>query len=301
MKEPILVIMAAGMASRFGALKQVEPITEHGEFIIDFSIYDAIQAGFKKVAFIIKKEDELKFKNAIGKRIQDKIAVEYIFQDINDVPLGYDVPEGRVKPWGTGHAVLCARDVANAPFAVINADDFYGRDAFIKIYNFLKEAEEDERYAMIGYVLENTLSDHGTVTRGVCNVENGYLIDIQEKLNIEKVGDMIRGQDHGQFLKLKPETTVSMNVWGFVPSIFTSIETGFMEFLELNLEDNPLTCEFILTFVISHILKSDRKAVKVLESKDKWFGMTYKEDKPMLIAAIKDLQERGVYPKNLWL
>jgi len=300
MQEPILVIMAAGMASRFGSLKQVEPITDNGEFIIDFSIYDAIKAGFKKVVFIIKAEDKEIFQNAIGKRIAGKIEVTYVCQDINNIPAGYTVPVNRVKPWGTGHAIFCCKDILDAPFAVINADDFYGRDAFYSIYNFLLNADENTSYAMIGYVLENTLSKNGTVTRGVCDVQNSFLINIQEKHNIEKIGAIIRCKENNQFIKLKSNAIVSMNFWGFTPKIFDAIETGFMEFLEINLESNSLNCEFILTFVISHILKSDPEAVAVIDSKDKWFGITYKEDKPALLAAIKLLQEQGVYPQNLW-
>lgn len=300
MQEPTLIIMAAGMASRFGSLKQVEPITNNGEFIIDFSIYDAIKAGFKKVAFIIKREDEEIFRNQVGMRIKEHIEITYIFQDITDLPMGFSVPKGRVKPWGTAHAILCCKNIITTPFAVINADDFYGRDAFINIYNFLKQVPEGEHYAMIGYVLENTLSSNGTVTRGVCEVKDGFLVDIDEKTQIKEIDNTIICKGDRRYIRLKKNATVSMNVWGFTPSIFSLIETGFMEFLELNLDENPLNCEFILTFVVGHVIRNNKKAVKVIKSTDKWFGMTYKEDKPELVEAIKNLQQQGVYPINLW-
>lgn len=300
MQEPTLIIMAAGMASRFGSLKQVEPITNNGEFIIDFSIYDAIKAGFKKVAFIIKREDEEIFRNQVGMRIKEHIEITYIFQDITDLPMGFSVPKGRVKPWGTAHAILCCKNIITTPFAVINADDFYGRDAFINIYNFLKPVPEGEHYAMIGYVLENTLSSNGTVTRGVCEVKDGFLIGIDEKTQIKEIDNTIICKGDRRYIRLKKHATVSMNVWGFTPSIFSLIETGFMEFLELNLDENPLNCEFILTFVVGHVIRNNKKAVKVIKSTDKWFGMTYKEDKPELVEAIKILQQQGVYPINLW-
>lgn len=300
MQEPTLIIMAAGMASRFGSLKQVEPITNNGEFIIDFSIYDAIKAGFKKVAFIIKREDEEIFRNQVGMRIKEHIEITYIFQDITDLPMGFSVPKGRVKPWGTAHAILCCKNIITTPFAVINADDFYGRDAFINIYNFLKQVPEGEHYAMIGYVLENTLSSNGTVTRGVCEVKDDFLVDIDEKTQIKEIDNTIICKGDRRYIRLKKNATVSMNVWGFTPSIFSLIETGFMEFLELNLDENPLNCEFILTFVVGHVIRNNKKAVKVIKSTDKWFGMTYKEDKPELVEAIKNLQQQGVYPINLW-
>lgn len=300
MQEPTLIIMAAGMASRFGSLKQVEPITNNGEFIIDFSIYDAIKAGFKKVAFIIKREDEEIFRNQVGMRIKEHIEITYIFQDITDLPMGFSVPKGRVKPWGTAHAILCCKNIITTPFAVINADDFYGRDAFINIYNFLKQVPEGEHYAMIGYVLENTLSSNGTVTRGVCEVKDDFLVDIDEKTQIKEIDNTIICKGDRRYIRLKKNATVSMNVWGFTPSIFSLIETGFMEFLELNLDENPLNCEFILTFVVGHVIRNNKKAVKVIKSTDKWFGMTYKEDKPELVEAIKILQQQGVYPINLW-
>ncbi|ONI44383.1 nucleotidyltransferase [Candidatus Epulonipiscioides gigas] len=300
MQEPTLIIMAAGMASRFGSLKQVEPITNNGEFIIDFSIYDAIKAGFKKVAFIIKREDEEIFRNQVGMRIKKHVEVSYIFQDITDLPMGFSLPKGRVKPWGTAHAILCCKNIITTPFAVINADDFYGRDAFINIYNFLKQVSEGEHYAMIGYVLENTLSSNGTVTRGVCEVKDGFLVGIDEKTQIKEIDNTIICKGDRRYIRLKKNATVSMNVWGFTPSIFSLIETGFMEFLELNLDENPLNCEFILTFVVGHVIRNNKNAVKVIKSKDKWFGMTYKEDKPELVEAIKILQQQGVYPVNLW-
>ena len=305
MKKPVLVIMAAGMGSRYGGLKQIDPVDGEGHIIMDFSMYDARKAGFEKVIFIIKQENEEDFRTVVGDRVSRFMEVVYVYQDINNLPAGYTVPEGRVKPWGTAHAVLSCMDQIDGPFAVINADDFYGREAFKLIYNYLAVHQDDEkyRYTMVGYMLGNTVTDNGHVARGVCDLnEQGELVAVNERTRIEKRdGGIAYTEDDGQtWIKVSPETTVSMNMWGFTRSILGEIEKGFAAFLDEGLKTNPMKCEYFLPTVVTHLLEADRAAVAVLKSADKWYGVTYKEDKPVVVAAIKKMKEEGLYPQHLW-
>lgn len=305
MNEPVLVIMAAGMGSRYGGLKQIDPVDEQGNLIIDFSIYDAIQAGFKKVIFIIKHGIEHDFKERIGNRISQYVAVDYIFQELDQIPAGYQVPEGRVKPWGTGHAVLCCKDKIDGPFAVINADDYYGKEAFRMIYETLISSADGDKYqyAMVGYDLANTLTEHGHVARGVCLVSNDYkLQEIQERIHIEKRSkEAVYTEDDGQSWERIPmDTTVSMNMWGFTRSIIIELNSRFQAFLEKHAADNPLKCEYFLPTIVGDLLKEEKAVVTVLPSKDKWYGVTYKEDKTVVVNAIKEFKAAGIYPDHLW-
>ncbi len=304
-KKPVLVIMAAGMGSRYGGLKQIDPVDEAGNIIMDFSIYDAKKAGFEKVVFIIKRENEKDFREAIGSRIEKVMETAYVYQDLYNIPGGFAVPEGRVKPWGTAHAVLSAIDEVDGPFAVINADDYYGSHAFKVIYDYLTTHEDDEkyRYTMVGYRLKNTVTDNGYVSRGVCTLnENKELVGIEEKTRIEKRdGGIAYSEDGGQsWTTIDPDTLVSMNMWGFTRSILDEIKAGFPRFLEKGLQENPMKCEYYLPAVVSSLLEEDRATVAVLESEDKWYGVTYKEDKPAVVAAIQSLKDEGLYPQNLW-
>lgn len=305
MKKPVLVIMAAGMGSRYGGLKQIDPVDEYGHMIIDFSLYDAKQAGFEKVVFIIKKENEEIFKEVIGSRIAEYMEVAYVFQDLQNIPEGFTVPEGRVKPWGTGHAVLSCIDIVDGPFAVINADDYYGRKAFQVIYDYLASHEDDDkyRYTMVGYRLENTVTDNGHVARGICTTnEAGELIAIHERTRIEKHADGIAyTEDEGATWTTVPgNTLVSMNVWGFTESILKELQKHFPAFLEKGIRENPLKCEYFLPEVVSGLLADGKATVAVLSSSDKWYGVTYKEDKPVVVAAIRSMKDRGIYPEKLW-
>ena len=305
MKKPVLVIMAAGMGSRYGGLKQIDPVDEYGHMIIDFSLYDAKQAGFEKVVFIIKKENEEIFKEVIGSRIAEYMEVAYVFQDLQNIPEGFTVPEGRVKPWGTGHAVLSCIDIVDGPFAVINADDYYGRKAFQVIYDYLASHEDDDkyRYTMVGYRLENTVTDNGHVARGTCTTNDaGELIAIHERTRIEKHVDGIAyTEDEGATWTTVPgNTLVSMNMWGFTESILKELQKHFPAFLEKGIKENPLKCEYFLPEVVSGLLADGKATVAVLSSSDKWYGVTYKEDKPVVVAAIRSMKDRGIYPEKLW-
>ncbi len=305
MKKPVLVIMAAGMGSRYGGLKQIDPVDQEGHIIMDFSIYDAKRAGFEKVVFIIKKENEADFKECIGKRMEKQMEVAYVYQDLHNLPEGFSVPEGRVKPFGTGHAILSCMDEIDGPFVVINADDYYGRDAFQVIYDYLASHQDDEkyRYAMVGYILENTLTDNGYVARGVCETdENGYLTDIVERTRIEKKdgGAAFTEDDGATWNSLPVDSIVSMNMWGFGASILPELKSRFGKFLEENLEKNPLKCEYFLPSVVNELLEEEKATVQVLKSMDKWYGVTYKEDKAVVVAAIKAMKEKGLYPDYLW-
>lgn len=305
MKKPVLVVMAAGMGSRYGGLKQIDPVDKEEHIIMDFSIYDAVRAGFKKVVFIIKKENEADFKAAIGDRISKIIEVAYVFQDLNNLPEGYSIPEGRVKPWGTGHAILSCLDEVDGPFAVINADDYYGSHAFQMAYDFLSQNEEGDTYSymMVGYKLENTLTDNGHVARGVCVTdEDGHLVKINERTHIEKREDgAAYTEDDGKtWVEIPEGSTVSMNMWGFSASILKELKDRFSKFLDENLESNPLKCEYFLPFVVDELLTEKKATVKVLKSMDKWYGVTYKEDKPVVVAAIQKLKDEGLYPQKLW-
>ena len=306
MKKPVLVVMAAGMGSRYGGLKQIDPVDKEGHIIMDFSIFDAVKAGFEKVVFIIKKENEQDFRAAIGDKLSEKIKVSYVFQELTNLPEGYVVPEGRVKPWGTGHAIMSCMGEIDGPFVVINADDFYGSHAFQVAYDYLTTHQDEEgiyRYMMVGYRLENTLTDNGHVARGVCEMDaQGYLADIHERTHIEKRGNgAAYTEDEGKtWIPILGDATVSMNMWGFSESILGELQSRFSAFLEENLEKNPLKCEYFLPFVVDELLKEGRATVAVEKSQDKWFGVTYKEDKPMVMAAIQNLKDQGVYPAHLW-
>ena len=305
MKKPVLVIMAAGMGSRYGGLKQIDPVDNEGHIIMDFSMYDAKRAGFEKVIFIIKKEIEEDFKNRVGNRMSQIMEVEYAYQDLHNIPEGFDVPEGRVKPWGTAHAVLSAIDLIDGPFAVINADDYYGKEAFQVIYDYLSTHEDDEkyRYTMVGYQLGNTVTDNGHVARGLCDMNAaGELTGIHERTRIEKRdGGIAYSEDDGEtWVSVPADTTVSMNMWGFTRSILDEIKKGFPAFLEEGLKTNPMKCEYFLPSVVSDLIGQDKASVAVLHSADKWYGVTYKEDKPVVMAAIQKLKDDGVYPQHLW-
>ena len=307
MKKPVLVVMAAGMGSRYGGLKQIDPIDKEGHIIMDFSIYDAVRAGFEKVVFIIKRENEEAFREAIGDRLSKQIEVAYVFQELTNIPEGYSVPEGRVKPWGTGHAVLSCIDEIDGPFAVINADDYYGVHAFKMAYDFLTSEEKDEdvyHYMMVGYRLENTLTENGHVARGICEMDaQGYLKNITERTHIEKTEDgAAYTEDDGEtWTKISPESIVSMNMFGFTESILKELKERFPKFLEENLASNPLKCEYFLPTVVGELLSEDKATVEVLKSQDKWYGVTYKEDKASVVEAIRRMKEDGLYPTYLWM
>lgn len=288
-KDITLVVMAAGMGSRFGGLKQIEPIGPKGEAILDFSVYDAVKAGFTKVVFVIKHAIEKDFKEIVGSRIERKVKVEYVFQEIDKLPEGYTCPEGREKPWGTAHAILCCKDVVKEPFAVVNADDYYGRSAFVKMAEFLKSDSDD--YAMVGFRLVNTLTENGYVSRGVCEIENGELKSVTERT---KIMDCKFTEDDGAtWTQLPEDTVVSMNLWGFRPDVFGHIETGFKKFLDEKI-DVPKS-EYYLPTVVSERIERKEKSVKVLIAEDKWYGVTYKEDKQVVVDAIGKMVADGCY------
>lgn len=304
MKKPILVVMAAGMGSRYGGLKQIDPVGKNGEIIMDFSIYDAMRAGFSKVIFIIKEERLQDFKEVVGDRVSRYIPVEYAFQKLDDLPEGFSVPEGREKPWGTGHAVLAARDLIDAPFAVINADDFYGGEAFREIGTFLETAEDGEKahWAMVGYQLQNTLTENGHVARGVCVEKDGILETVVERTRIEKrAGGPAYTEDGGEtWHSLLADATVSMNLWGFTPDFVEDLKRDFRAFLENDVPKNPMKAEYFLPFVVNDQIRAGKADVRVLKSADKWYGVTYKEDKPVVMRALADMMASGVYPDPLW-
>lgn len=303
-KGTTLVIMAAGMGSRYGGLKQIDPVGPNGEIIMEYSIYDAIRAGFKKVVFIIKKEIEDVFRDVIGKKIEKLIDVEYVYQCIDTLPEGFSVPEGRIKPWGTGHAVLSARHAVKTPFAVINADDFYGAETYRLLNDFLsvnKDSQDKYKYCMVGFVLENTLTENGHVARGVCNVDgNGNLAGIHERTKIMKFGTETKyTEDDQNWIVLPQGSVVSMNTWGFTQSIFNELEKGFPVFLE-NSRNNIIKAEYFLPSVVDDLIKSQKADVKVLSTTDKWYGVTYQEDKPNVKKSIGDMIKSQKYPQNLW-
>lgn len=304
-RKPVLVIMAAGMGSRYGGLKQIDPVDKEGHIIMDFSIFDAKKAGFEKVVFIIKKENEKDFRESIGDRMSKIMEVDYAFQELTNLPEGFEVPEGRVMPFGTGHAILSCIDKIGGPFAVINADDYYGSHAFSAIYQYLSTHEDDDkyRYTMVGYVLGNTLTENGHVARGVCETdEHGYLTGIQERTHIEKRGNgAAYTEDDGvTFTDIPIDSIVSMNMWGFTASILKELKERFPLFLKENLKKNPLKCEYFLPSVVGELLEEGKATVEVLKSEDKWYGVTYKEDKPVVVAAIQKLKDEGKYPQKLW-
>ena len=299
--EPTLVIMAAGMGSRFGGLKQMTPVDEEGHFIIDFSLYDAYQAGFRRVAFIIKREIEQTFRETIGARMEKFFHVDYVYQELDRLPEGFAVPEGRKKPWGTAHAVACCRGVVEGPFAVINSDDFYGRGAYEAIYRFLTENKAPHHYAMLGYQLRNTVTEFGSVARGVCHVQDGMLLDITERTKIFKRGqDAAYTEDGEMFVPLSGDSLVSMNFWGFTPEILDEIWNAFPAFLAENLPVNPEKCEFYLPTFVGSRLADGKVRVRVLPCMETWHGVTYKEDLDSVKSAIGQLKREGKYPARLW-
>ena len=306
MNKPVLVVMAAGMGSRYGGLKQIDPVGNHGQLIIDYSIFDARRAGFETVVFVIKHEIEEDFKAAIGDRLSKIIDVKYAYQQLEDLPEGYSVPEGRAKPWGTCHAVLAAREIVDGPFAVINSDDYYGPEAFKEIYDYLSTHEDQPdcyEYAMVGYKLGNTVTENGHVARGICTEdENNFLVKVVERTRIEKVGADARfTEDDGKtWTDVSGDTIVSMNMWGFSAGFMKEASARFAAFLDKAMVENPLKGEYFLPSVVSQLLEENRARVKVLRSADKWYGVTYQEDKPVVVAAIAEKTASGLYPDNLW-
>ena len=299
MENPALIIMAAGMGSRFGGLKQITPVGDNGEIIMDFSLYDAYQAGFRKVVFVIKKEREADFRAIVGSHVESRMDVQYVFQSPDDVPEWFTVPEGREKPWGTAHAVRACRNVIDGPFAVINADDFYGAGAFRALYDFLAEPMAESENAMVGYRMRNTVTENGYVARGVCETANGFLTSITERTHIEKRGDHAAYTTDGEtFIDLPGDTLVSMNFWGFMPSIFPALRTYFENFLR-GLPDDAVKAECLLPLMVGEEVKAGRMTVSVLHSKDRWFGMTYREDRARVAEDLRQLHESGVYPPSL--
>lgn len=306
MKEPVLVVMAAGMGSRYGGLKQIDPMGKNGEVIMDYSIYDALKAGFKKIVFIIKHEIEADFREVVGDRIAKIAQVAYAYQEVDDLPQGYTAPEGRTKPWGTSQAILSIRSLVDGPFAVVNADDYYGPHAFQVLYDYLSTHEDQPgcyEYCMVGYQIENTLTEHGTVARGVCVAdENGFLKSVTERTKVAKdgAGAKFTEDDGATWTHLEAGTPVSMNLWGFHRSMIDEIAKRFPAFLDKALQENPLKAEFYLPSVVSELLAEGKARVRVLQSPDKWYGVTYQADKPVVQAAMAEKHAVGQYPEPLW-
>ena len=304
MKKPVLVIMAAGMGSRYGGLKQIDPVDPEGHIIMDFSIYDAQRAGFEEVVFVIRRENEQLFREAIGDRVSRKMKVSYAFQELSDLPEGFRVPEGRTKPWGTGHAVLSAAAVTDGPFAVINADDYYGEHAFRLIYDYLMNMQEKDwhdRYVMVGYLLKNTLTENGSVSRGICTTSpDGYLETIVERTRIIRTpeGAAFSEDEGASWTAVDPNSIVSMNVWGFPADFMKELRERFPAFLKENLEKNPLKCEIYLPFVVNDLMKEGKARVQVLTTPDLWHGITYHQDKADFEQAVQELKNKGVYPQD---
>ena len=300
--KPVLVIMAAGMGSRYGGLKQIDPLGPGGQIILDYSLFDARRAGFERVVFIIKPELEEAFENAIGRKARRFMQVDYAYQTLDALPEGLTAPEGRVKPLGTGHAVWCVSKLIDAPFAVINADDFYGADAFAKIFNFLSGAADDEkyRYCMVGYPVENTLTENGTVSRGVCRTdENGFLADITERTKIAREADGVIRYTDGEGGEIAEGTPVSMNLWGFTPSFLRELDGMLAGFFTDKLPTDPMKAEFYLPSAVDALIRAGKATAKVLTTSARWFGVTYQEDKPTVQAALRQMTEDGAYPADL--
>lgn len=296
-----LLVLAAGMGSRYGGLKQLDQVGPSGETIIDYSVYDAIEAGFNKIVFIIRRDIEKEMKELLFDKYSKKIKIEYVFQELDNIPEGVECPADRVKPWGTGHAVLMAKDVINEPFVVINADDFYGKSAFKVVSDYMKSKQDDlkGKNCMAGYLLKNTLSDFGHVSRGVCKInDNNELIEITERTQIERKGNKIIANDNGNDLELDGDVFCSMNFWAFTPDVFPELESEFKSFIADNISN--LKSEYYIPSIVSHQINNKLASVKVLEAKDQWFGVTYKEDKPFVIEKIKNLTLEGEYPEKLW-
>lgn len=305
MNKPVLVVMAAGLGSRYGGLKQLDPVGPHGELIIDYAIYDAHRAGFETVIFVIKEEHEEQFRTAIGDRIANTMEVKYAFQKADDLPEGYHVPEGRAKPWGTSQAVLAARHLIDGPFAVLNADDYYGPQAFQEIFDYLSTTPDTAdcyEYAMVGYQLINTVTQHGSVARGVCEIDRrGYLKEVNERTRIELFGDSVAYTEDGtSWKRLYEYGLVSMNLWGFTKSYLDEAWARFPAFLDTTLAENPLKGEYYLPTVVGQLLDEKKARVKVLTSKQRWYGVTYQEDKPQVVAALEQMHQDGLYPEHLW-
>jgi len=297
MTEPTLLVLAAGMGSRYGGLKQMDPIGVNGETIIDYSIYDAIRAGFRRVVFVIRRDIERQFREVIGARFERKIAVEYVFQELDKLPPAFPLPANRTKPWGTGHAILMAADVIRGPFAAINADDFYGPNSFQILAGHLKSASAD--FAMVGFILRNTLSEFGSVARGVCKTtQEGFLESVTEMTKIERDGRGTTGAgNRGQTVQLTGDETVSMNMWGFAPPLFGELRERFDAFLLKHGKEEK--SEFYIPSAINEMVQAKRARVKVLRTPDSWFGVTYREDRPMVVNSIRGLIARGEYPEKL--
>ena len=302
MKKPVLVIMAAGMGSRFGGLKQIAPVDDQGHIIIDFSLLDAYRAGFRDLVFIIKPELEESFREVIVNRMEKYFNITFVHQTIDKLPAGYSVPEGREKPWGTGHAILCCKDVLDGPFAVINADDFYGPTAFSAIYDYLANNEDESRYSMIGYRVRNTVTENGSVARGVCEVENGLLTGVTERTKIFKNGNDAKfTEDDGKtFTDLPGDTIVSMNLWGFTAKMIRELDERFPAFLDNAIATNPLKGEYFLPSVVNDQLVAGTATVRVLPCEETWYGVTYREDLDSVKAAIDGMKKKGIYDENLW-
>jgi choline kinase len=300
MQQPTLVVMAAGMGSRFGGLKQLVPVDAQGHPIIDFSMFDARRAGFRHVVFIIKHAIEQQFRETVGRRMERQFDVDYVFQEPDVLPAGYTVPAGREKPWGTGHAVACCRGVVDGPFAVINADDFYGAGAFRTIYGFLAEECGPSEHAMVGYRLRNTVTENGSVARGICTVRNGFLTDVTERVKIYKRGDAAVYVENDREYPLSGDEIVSMNFWGFAPSMLDELWARFPAFLDRQVPADPLKCEYYLPAVANAVLQEGLGRVRVLECGEVWHGVTYREDLQSVCDAVAALKQSGVYPESLW-
>ena len=301
MRKPSLIIMAAGLGSRFGGLKQITPVGDKGEIIMDFSLYDAHKAGFEKVIFVIKRDKEADFRAIVGPHVESRMDVHYVFQEMEDIPAGFAVPEGRVKPWGTAHAVRSCRHAVDEPFAVINADDFYGREAFSVLFDFLTAEHTEKEHAMVGYRLRNTVTEHGHVARGICSAENGYLKTITERTHVEKRGaDAAYTEDGEHFVTLPGDTLVSMNFWGFQRSMMEAFDARFADFLRNDLPKNPEKAEYFLPSVANAQMHECGDTVRLLPCEETWYGVTYREDLPSVQAAVADMKRRGIYPAALW-
>ena len=305
MNKPVLVVMAAGMGSRYGGMKQIDPVGPNGQVIMDYSLYDARRAGFETVVFVIKHEIEDAFKAAIGDRVSKVMQVHYAFQQLDELPAGYTIPEGRAKPWGTCHAVLAAKPFIDGPFAVVNADDYYGPEAFRVMYEYLSTHSDGELYdyCMVSYLLQNTVSENGSVARGVCQANpDGTLHSVTERTRIETyAGGIHYTEDGGEsWTDLPGETPVSMNLWGFGKSFLEEADRRFAGWLDVNLAKNPLKCEYFLPLVVTELLEEGKARVQLLHSADKWYGVTYREDKPVVVDAIARMTREGLYPEDLW-